>query len=110
MSVVGVSEYEYVHLLSTLAERSLTLAALFLALGICIGKPVLGLATARRFPLTTALGSSSISHRLRHERRNGASEAIVVKVTMRSRGRKHTLSGSCLLCKPTARKHSSQAI
>jgi hypothetical protein len=108
LSVVRVSELEYVHLPSTLAEWSLTLAALLLALGICIGAPVFGSSTARRFPAMIARGSYSVLNsvasiydaptactRLRDERRNGASKAIVVKVTIRSRGRKHTLSGSC---------------
>lgn len=109
MSVVSVSEYEYVHLLSTLAEWSLTLAALLLALRICMGAPVFGCSTARRLTAMTAPGSSSVltsiasiydastaCTRLRDERRNGASNAIVVKVTIEIRGRRHTLSGSCL--------------
>ena len=73
------------HLLSTLAESSLTLAALLLALGICMDSPVFGFSTARRFPATTARGPSSVSSaaskayaRLRDERREGAAGAIVV--------------------------------
>lgn len=91
MSVVGVSRYEYAHLLSTLAEWSLALAALLLALGICMGAPVFGFSTVRRFAAMTMCGSSSVSTsvasiydawactRLRVERRNGASEATMVK-------------------------------